>query len=62
MMEPALPFARGRHLFILKLFPTKASFTKSLSISNCLLFSALAIAAFKTYNIVLDTLFEENFN
>ena len=45
-MEDALPFARGLNLFIDKLFPTYASFTKRLSISNCLLFSAFAIAAF----------------
>ena len=61
-MEAALPLARGRHLFILKLLPTKASLTKSLSISNCLLFSAFATAALSTFKIVPDTLLEENFN
>ena len=60
IIDPALPFALGLHLFILKLLPTKTSFIKSLSMSSCLLFSAFATAAFKTFKTVPDILLEEN--
>ena len=38
-IEEALPFALGLNLFIVNDFPTYASLTIRLSISNCLLFS-----------------------
>ena len=60
MIEAALPFARGLHLFILKLFPTKASLMNNLSISSCLLFSAFAIAALRTFKTFFDILLSEN--
>ena len=59
-IEEALPFALGLNLFIVNDFPTYASLTIRLSISNCLLFSALAIAAFNTFNTLLEILLLEN--
>ena len=53
----ALPLALGLNLFIDKLLPTNASLTNKLSMFSCLLFSAFATAAFKTFKTFFEILF-----
>ena len=61
-IRAALPLALALILFITIDLPTYASATTNLSISRPKLFSALAIAEFKTLRTSLDILFLEKVN